>query len=87
MKTDIPKSIGKIGLILFYITSSSKTIRLGEVGNFGLTAHSEASETKEEVTAENIKHINLRFLPTKYVREQLQKVTFKPVESLDESKS
>jgi len=80
-------AIHQLQKILLRVMLDSKTIRLGEVGNFRLTAHSEASEKKEEVTAENIKQINLRFLPTKYVREQLQNATFKPVESLDESKS
>jgi predicted histone-like DNA-binding protein len=76
-------AIHQLQKILLRVMLDSKTVRLGEVGNYRLTAFTESSETKEEVTAEKIKQINMRFLPTKYVREQLQKATFKPVESLD----
>jgi hypothetical protein len=56
----------------------SKTVRLGEVGNFYLTSHSEGSEIWKK-QFRKIKRINLRFLATLFVREALQKATFKPV--------
>jgi len=77
-------AIYQLQKILLRVMLDSKTVRLGEVGNFYLTTHSEGSETMEEAGTEKIKRINLRFLPTLFVREALQKATFKPVESLNE---
>ncbi|MDD3281177.1 MAG: DNA-binding protein, partial [Bacteroidales bacterium] len=77
-------SIYQLQKVLLRVMLDSKTVRLGELGNFRLTASTEGSETMEEVSPEKIKKINLRFLATKSVREALQKATFKPVETLNE---
>jgi predicted histone-like DNA-binding protein len=53
------------------------TVQLGELGSFRLTIHSEGSETEEEVSANKIRNVQIRFTPSSEVREQIQKATFK----------
>jgi len=77
-------SIYQLQKVLLRVMLDSKTVRLGDLGNFRLTANTEGSDTMEEASPEKIKKINLRFLATKLVREALQKATFKPVETLNE---
>ena len=77
-------AIYQLQKVLLRVMLDSKTVRLGELGNFRLTAHTEGSDSIEKASPEKIKKINLRFLATKLVREALQKATFKPVETLNE---
>lgn len=77
-------SIYQLQKVLLRVMLDSKTVQLGELGNFRLTAHTESSENMEEVTADKIKRINLRFVAAKFVKEALQKATFKTVESMNE---
>jgi predicted histone-like DNA-binding protein len=55
----------------------SHTVQLGDLGTFRVTLRSEGSATEEEVNPSKIKGIHVRFTPSKALREQLSKATFK----------
>jgi nucleoid DNA-binding protein len=57
-------------------------VQLGELGTFRLTAHSEGVATEEEVTATQIKNVNVRFTASEALKDALKKATFIAVESL-----
>lgn len=59
-----------------------KTVQLGELGSFRLTAKSSGVATEEDVTALQIKKLNLRFQPSKQLKEAIAKAQFVPVDSL-----
>ena len=58
------------------------SIRLRDFGSFHLKFNSSGVATKEEVTVDLIRKVNLKFLPTEEFRSTLQEVEFIPVESL-----
>lgn len=55
---------------------SSNSVQLGDWGSFYLTCNGEGSDTKEEVTAANIKNLNIRFMPGKTLKEALKSAVF-----------
>jgi nucleoid DNA-binding protein len=64
----------------------SNSIQLGDWGSFHLTCSSEGGDTKEAVTAGNIKNLNIRFTPGKALKKALQEATFIYSEHLINSK-
>ena len=68
--------------VLLKETMDGRTVQLGEIGSFRLTIHAVGSKTKEEVTTDKIKKITLRFTPSAYVKETLQKAHFTAMESI-----
>jgi predicted histone-like DNA-binding protein len=61
---------------------NGKTVQLGELGSFRLTVKSEGAVTEAEVTATQIKHVNIRFAASETLKEALKKATFTAIESL-----
>lgn len=59
------------------ILNDGYTVDLDEFGNFHLTCTSEGSDTIEDVTAANIKKVNLQFRPGKLIRQTLNNTEFK----------
>jgi predicted histone-like DNA-binding protein len=55
---------------------ASNSVQLGDWGSFHLTCNGEGSDTKDEVTANSIKHLNIRFTPGKTLRNALKEATF-----------
>ena len=62
-----------------------KTVQLGELGSFRLTVNSDGVDTEDEVTAMQVKKVNLRFVPSTRIKEQIAKATFKPAKNLSSS--
>jgi predicted histone-like DNA-binding protein len=58
------------------------TVQLGELGSFRLTVSAEGSDTKEEVTANKIKKVNLRFTESEDLKNALKKAKFIDTASL-----
>ena len=77
-------AIFQLQKVLLRVMLDAKSIQLGELGNLYLTLHTEGSETKEEVTSDKIKKVNIRFRPSASVREALQKAHFIFIETLNE---
>ena len=61
---------------------SSNSVQIGEWGSFHLTCNSEGSNTKGAVSAKNIKNLNIRFTPSKNLRDALSHATYTPAETL-----
>ena len=61
---------------------SGNSVKLGDWGSFHLTCNSEASDTKEGVTAKNVKGLNIRFSPGKSLKEAIGKANFVFAETL-----
>jgi predicted histone-like DNA-binding protein len=56
---------------------NGSTVQLGSLGSFRVTATTEGSDTETEVTAANIKKINVRFSESEDLKKLLEKATFK----------
>ncbi|MDR1274441.1 MAG: HU family DNA-binding protein [Odoribacteraceae bacterium] len=69
-------ALGQFQKVLARNLLASNSVRLGDWGSFHLTCHSEGSDTKEEVTAGNIKSLNIRFVPGKALKNALKEATF-----------
>jgi predicted histone-like DNA-binding protein len=68
--------------VIIRLLLDGHTVQLGELGSFRVTAHCEGSETEAEVNASKIKSVHIHFTPSESLREQLNKATFKDVDSL-----
>ena len=53
-----------------------KIVDLGDFGSFRLSVNAEGSDTEEEVTATNIKGVNVRFTPGKEFKDAMNRATF-----------
>ncbi|MDR1527613.1 MAG: HU family DNA-binding protein [Dysgonamonadaceae bacterium] len=58
------------------------TVQLGELGSFRLTSRSEGSATEEAVNPNKIKSVHVHFTPSKTLREQLGKATFRDMSKI-----
>jgi predicted histone-like DNA-binding protein len=78
--------INQLQKVLIRNLLQSNSIQLGDWGSFHLTCSSEGGDTKEAVTAGNIKNLNIRFTPGKVLKKALQEATFVYSEHLVNSK-
>ena len=58
------------------------SVELGELGSFRLTVKSKGVDREEDVVAQNVTKVNIRFTPSKSFRSLIDKVAFAPVSSL-----
>lgn len=72
----------RFGKIVLRALLDGHTVEIEDFGTFRLTIHSEGTDKKEELTANNIKGVNIRFIPDKSTKETLQKATFKDFETM-----
>ena len=70
------------GKIVGRLLKDGHTVQLEGLGTFYLTANSLSSETKEEVTARNLKKLNIRFTPDPELQEAIDKAQLKPAADL-----
>jgi predicted histone-like DNA-binding protein len=68
--------------VILRLLLDGHTVQLGELGSFRLIARSESSATEEEVNPSKIKGIHIHFFPSKELREEIAKATFKDVSSM-----
>ena len=61
---------------------NGNTVQLGELGSFRLTASTESSDTKGEVTAAKIKKLNVRFTESADLKNSLKNAKFVDASSL-----
>ena len=62
------------------------TVELGELGTFRLTVKSKGVENEEDVTAQNVTNVNIRFTPSKAFKALISNAKFAPVSSLSNKK-
>jgi predicted histone-like DNA-binding protein len=58
------------------------TVQLGELGSFRVTLSSEGSASPEEVSANKIERINVRFTESEALKTTMKKATFIDISSL-----
>ena len=61
---------------------AGNTVQLGELGSFRLTAKSKGSATEDEVTANNVIDLNVRFTPSESLKDALKKAVIRDVSSM-----
>ncbi len=54
-------ALDQLQKVLIRLLLDGHTVQLGDWGSFHLTCNSKGSETKEEVTANSIDNLNIRF--------------------------
>lgn len=75
-------AIRQLRKILLRRLLGGESVKLGNWGSFSVTLSSTGAETKEDVTARNIKSVNLNFQPDEAFKTDLQKATFAWVDKL-----
>ena len=58
------------------------TVQLGDWGSFFLTINSEGVENEKDVTANQVKQVNVHFRAGKDLRQAINEATFKPVSTM-----
>ena len=61
---------------------SSNSVQLGDWGSFSLTCSGSPADSKEELSAQNIKSLNIRFTSGKALKRALLDAIFKPAENV-----
>ena len=80
-------AIRQLRKILLRRLLSSESVKLGNWGSFSVTISSTGAATKGEVTARNIKSINLNFQPDEAFKTDLQKANFAWVDKLADGRN
>ncbi|MGQ1946117.1 HU family DNA-binding protein [Geofilum sp. OHC36d9] len=75
-------SLAQLEKVLIQALLNGQTVQLGTWGSFYLTLNSEGVESEDEVSASQVKKINLRFSAGKSIKEAIAKASFKDVDSL-----
>ncbi|MDR2358495.1 MAG: HU family DNA-binding protein, partial [Prevotellaceae bacterium] len=64
-RKEVEMALDRFEQILIRLLLDSHSVQLGDWGSFHLTCNCTGAATKEEVTAHNIKNLNVRFVPGK----------------------
>lgn len=80
-------AIRQLRKILLRRLLGGESVKLGNWGSFSVTLSSTPSDTKEAVTARNIKSVNLNFQPDEAFKTDLRKAQFAWVDKLAEGRS
>ncbi len=71
------------GKITGRLLADGHTVELEGIGTFYLTANSLPSDTKEGVTALNLKGVNIRFTPAPELQEAVNKAQLRSADSIN----
>lgn len=63
-----------------------KSVKLGDWGTFNVTLATEGTDTKEELTARNVKRVNVNFQPGDEMKAAMQKADFVWLDKIMEGK-
>lgn len=72
--------------ILIRELKNGNTVQLGDWGSFYLTLNTEGVETEEEVSANQVKRVNVRFRAGKELTDAVNSAEFKPAETMVKKK-
>jgi len=72
--------------ILIRLLTDGHTVQLGDWGSFRLTCSSKGHDRREDVNAESIKSINIRFTPGIELKEAIQKTSLISTETMTSKK-
>ena len=62
--------------VLQRLLLDSKSVKLGNWGTFGVTLNTEGAETREALSARNVKTVNINFQPGEDLKTAMQKADF-----------
>ena len=62
-----------------------KSVKLGDWGTFNVTLNTEGAERKEDLTAHNVKRVNVNFQPADEMKAAMQKADFVWLDKIMES--
>lgn len=80
-------AIRQLRKILLRRLLGGESVKLGNWGSFSVTLSCNPSDKKEDLTARNIKSVNLNFQPDEAFKTDLQKAQFAWVDKLAEGRS
>lgn len=80
-------AIRQLRKILLRRLLGGESVKLGNWGSFSVTLSSTPSDKKEDLTARNIRSVNLNFQPDEAFKTDLQKAQFAWVDKLAEGRS
>ena len=75
-------AMSQFGKAMRHLLLDGYTVQLEEWGSFRLTCNGEGNHNREEVSAQNIKTLNVRFSPSKELKEDIQRAELRSVESM-----
>jgi DNA-binding protein, histone-like, putative len=75
-------ALAQLEKILIRMLLDGKSVQLGDWGSFNLKCNSTPSATRKEVTAANIKKLNIRFTPGKTLKEAIAKAHLVPASTI-----
>lgn len=79
-------AIRQLRKVLLRRLLGGESVKQGNWGSFSVTISSTGADTKEDVTARNIKNVNLNFQADEAFKNDLQKATFAWVDKLAEGR-
>ena len=79
-------AVSQLMKVVANLLLNGNTVQLGELGSFRITAKTEPSEKKEEVTAAKIKKVNVRFTESKDLKNAMAKAKFVDTATLGSNK-
>lgn len=79
-------ALAQLKKVLINALLNGRTVQLGNWGTFRLTITTKGSATAKEVTADNVKEVNLRFVPGKELKEAIAKAQIRDVNTLAKKK-
>ena len=79
-------ALSQFGKAMKRLLLDGYTVQLEEWGSFRLTCNGSGAEKKEAVNVQNIKGVNVRFAPSKDLKQGIDKAEFKAVESMSSRK-
>ena len=75
-------AFSRFGKVVVQLLLDGNTVEIANLGSFRLTASSDSAETKEELTANHVKGLNLRFIPYAATKDALKKAKFIDLENM-----
>ena len=75
-------AFSRFGKVVVQLLLDGNTVEIANLGSFRLTASSDAADSKEELTANHVKNLNLRFIPYSSTKEALKKAKFIDLETM-----
>ena len=76
---DAPKksmAIRQLRKVVQRLLLDGKSVKLGDWGTFNVTLSTEGAERKEDLTAHNVKRVNINFQPSDEMKAAMQKADF-----------
>ena len=76
----------QLGKILPALLMDGKSVQLGGIGKFNVRLRTEGAESRDKLTARNVKDVKMNFTPDAKTRAAMQRVEFVWVDKIMETK-